>query len=159
MERPYTNSIQDFIDDGTSVTIFCHSCNHRGELDLVKLRDRLGPDHGMLFDEIKDYLRCGNCRGKKISIIRHAYVMALDTPGHTRGHMSVLVASGGVTMLVTGDALANIHFAFDHPDWSSFGTVSVNSASRRENPCWTARRTIGFSLPATTTRSRASAMS
>jgi glyoxylase-like metal-dependent hydrolase (beta-lactamase superfamily II) len=44
-------------------------------------------------------------------------VMALDTPGHTPGHMSVLVASGGVTMLVTGDALANIHFAFDHPDW------------------------------------------
>ncbi|RWO55428.1 MAG: hypothetical protein EOS14_29670 [Mesorhizobium sp.] len=37
--------------------------------------------------------------------------------GHTPGHMSVLVASGGVTMLVTGDALANIHFAFDHPDW------------------------------------------
>ena len=44
-------------------------------------------------------------------------VMALDTPGHTPGHMSVLVASGDVTMLVTGDALANIHFAFDHPDW------------------------------------------
>lgn len=37
--------------------------------------------------------------------------------GHTPGHMSVLVASGGVTMLVAGDALANIHFAFDHPDW------------------------------------------
>jgi glyoxylase-like metal-dependent hydrolase (beta-lactamase superfamily II) len=44
-------------------------------------------------------------------------LMALDTPGHTPGHMSVLVASGGETMLVTGDALANIHFAFDHPDW------------------------------------------
>ena len=48
----YTNSIQDFIDDGTSVTIFCHGCNHRGEIDLMKLRDRLEPDHGMLFDEI-----------------------------------------------------------------------------------------------------------
>jgi hypothetical protein len=51
--RPYANSIQDFIDDRTSVTIFCHnsSCNRRGELDLLKLRDRLGPDYGMLFDQ------------------------------------------------------------------------------------------------------------
>ena len=43
--HPYTNSIQDFIDDGTSVTIFCHGCNYRGDLDLMKLRDRLGPEN------------------------------------------------------------------------------------------------------------------
>ena len=71
--RPYTNSIQDFMDDGTSVTIFCHnsSCNHRGDIDLLKLCDRLGPDHGMLFDEIKGYLRCGKCRGKRFGMIRN----------------------------------------------------------------------------------------
>ena len=90
--RPYTNSIQDFIDDGTSVTIFCHSCNHRGELDLVKLRDRLGPDHGMLFDEIKDYLRCGNCRGKKFGMIRHAYT---GTPRGKTKKVSISVQLSG----------------------------------------------------------------
>jgi glyoxylase-like metal-dependent hydrolase (beta-lactamase superfamily II) len=46
-----------------------------------------------------------------------AGVTALDTPGHTPGHLSLLVSSGGQTLLVTGDALPGIHVAFDHPDW------------------------------------------
>ena len=44
-------------------------------------------------------------------------VTALATPGHTPGHMSLLVKSGGETMLVTGDAIASVHVSFDHPDW------------------------------------------
>lgn len=46
-----------------------------------------------------------------------AGVTALDTPGHTPGHLSLLVSSGGQTLLVTGDAVPGIHIAFDHPDW------------------------------------------
>ena len=40
-------------------------------LDAVAaLRERLGAEHGMLFDEIKDCLCCGKCRGKEFGMIR-----------------------------------------------------------------------------------------
>jgi glyoxylase-like metal-dependent hydrolase (beta-lactamase superfamily II) len=44
-------------------------------------------------------------------------VMAQPTPGHTQGHLSLLVGSGQQQLLVTGDAVANIHIALDRPDW------------------------------------------
>ncbi|MBZ9606118.1 MULTISPECIES: MBL fold metallo-hydrolase [Phyllobacterium] len=44
-------------------------------------------------------------------------ITALDTPGHTQGHISLLVGSGSEQLLITGDAITNIHFAFDHPEW------------------------------------------
>ncbi|MEK1889456.1 MAG: MBL fold metallo-hydrolase [Phyllobacterium sp.] len=44
-------------------------------------------------------------------------VTTIDTPGHTQGHMSLLVGSGSDQLLITGDAIANIHFSFDHPQW------------------------------------------
>jgi glyoxylase-like metal-dependent hydrolase (beta-lactamase superfamily II) len=44
-------------------------------------------------------------------------ITVLDTPGHTQGHISLLVASGREQLLITGDAIANIHIAFDKPEW------------------------------------------
>ncbi|ATU94205.1 hypothetical protein B5P45_04285 [Phyllobacterium zundukense] len=44
-------------------------------------------------------------------------IAALDTAGHTQGHISLLVGSGSEQLLITGDAVTNIHFAFDHPEW------------------------------------------
>jgi len=44
-------------------------------------------------------------------------ITALDTAGHTQGHISLLVGSGSEQLLITGDAITNIHFAFDHPEW------------------------------------------
>jgi len=44
-------------------------------------------------------------------------VSALATPGHTPGHMSLLLKSGSDAMLVTGDAISSVHVAFDHPEW------------------------------------------
>jgi glyoxylase-like metal-dependent hydrolase (beta-lactamase superfamily II) len=41
----------------------------------------------------------------------------IDTPGHTFGHMSVLVESGDARMLVIGDALNHGHISFARPDW------------------------------------------
>lgn len=41
----------------------------------------------------------------------------LPTLGHTPGHLSLLVGSGTEQLLVTGDAVANIHMAFERPDW------------------------------------------
>jgi glyoxylase-like metal-dependent hydrolase (beta-lactamase superfamily II) len=49
-------------------------------------------------------------------------IQGLHTPGHTPGHLSLLIgpgAGGGERLLVTGDAVPNIHLAFQHPDWQA----------------------------------------
>jgi glyoxylase-like metal-dependent hydrolase (beta-lactamase superfamily II) len=44
-------------------------------------------------------------------------VVALDTSGHTEGHISLLVGSGDKQLLITGDAIPSILIAFDRPEW------------------------------------------
>jgi glyoxylase-like metal-dependent hydrolase (beta-lactamase superfamily II) len=44
-------------------------------------------------------------------------IAAIDTAGHTPGHISVLVTSGMEKLLVTADAIQNAHVSFAHPDW------------------------------------------
>ena len=54
-------------------------------------------------------------------------IRALHTPGHTPGHMSILVSSGGEQALIQGDVLVhpaqvteddwNCHFDYDWPQW------------------------------------------
>jgi glyoxylase-like metal-dependent hydrolase (beta-lactamase superfamily II) len=41
----------------------------------------------------------------------------LGTPGHTPGHMSVLLESGGERLLIGGDALTHAAISFARPDW------------------------------------------
>jgi glyoxylase-like metal-dependent hydrolase (beta-lactamase superfamily II) len=42
---------------------------------------------------------------------------AIDTAGHTAGHIAIEITSGRETILVVGDALAHPVIAFAHPDW------------------------------------------
>lgn len=44
-------------------------------------------------------------------------VTMIATPGHTPGHMSVLVEDGGEQLVVTGDALTHPAVSFERPDW------------------------------------------
>ncbi|MGP9821186.1 MBL fold metallo-hydrolase [Salinarimonas sp. NSM] len=44
-------------------------------------------------------------------------VRYVATPGHTPGHASVLVESGGSQLLVGGDALTNVLISFQKPGW------------------------------------------
>jgi glyoxylase-like metal-dependent hydrolase (beta-lactamase superfamily II) len=44
-------------------------------------------------------------------------VTYLPTPGHTPGHASVLLNSGGQSLLVGGDVLTNAVVSFARPDW------------------------------------------
>ncbi|MGR3379063.1 MBL fold metallo-hydrolase [Salipiger abyssi] len=44
-------------------------------------------------------------------------IRVIDTPGHTPGHMSVIVESGGQQLLATGDAMSHIYTNFAHPGW------------------------------------------
>ena len=49
-------------------------------------------------------------------------ITLLPTPGHTPGHMSVLVASGGETCVVAGDVVLT-EWAFEHPEWTAIPEV------------------------------------
>lgn len=80
--RRDTSTIQDRIDGGYNLTVYCHNpdCHHRAELDWLALRDKLGPDHGAMHDDIVPLLRCTKCngeRGKQIGI----RVAPKDVPG------------------------------------------------------------------------------
>jgi glyoxylase-like metal-dependent hydrolase (beta-lactamase superfamily II) len=44
-------------------------------------------------------------------------VRYVATPGHSPGHMSVLVESGGAQLMIGGDALTNALISFQKPDW------------------------------------------
>jgi glyoxylase-like metal-dependent hydrolase (beta-lactamase superfamily II) len=44
-------------------------------------------------------------------------ILALDTAGHTPGHISLMLTGGENTVLLTGDAVQNNHVSFAHPDW------------------------------------------
>ena len=46
-----------------------------------------------------------------------AGLRAIDTSGHTAGHISIEVTSGGQALLVVGDALTHPVISFQHPDW------------------------------------------
>lgn len=43
----------------------------------------------------------------------------LDTPGHSPGHISLLLeTSSGPDLIITGDAVVNDQISFSHPDWA-----------------------------------------
>ncbi|MEC9342535.1 MAG: MBL fold metallo-hydrolase [Pseudomonadota bacterium] len=46
-------------------------------------------------------------------------VEALDTSGHTPGHMSFAVHGDGESLVIIGDALTNVAISFERPDWPS----------------------------------------
>jgi glyoxylase-like metal-dependent hydrolase (beta-lactamase superfamily II) len=44
-------------------------------------------------------------------------VITVSTPGHTPGHMSLVVSSGGQSMIVSADCVTHPFISFEHPDW------------------------------------------
>lgn len=44
-------------------------------------------------------------------------IRAMDTSGHTPGHVSFELRSGSESVVVVGDALINALFSFEKPDW------------------------------------------
>jgi len=71
--RRMSETIQHFIESGDRFELSCHSCHHHAGLDMLKLRDRLGPDHGCLHDDIIRYFKCSKCGEKrKLGLIRFA---------------------------------------------------------------------------------------
>lgn len=44
-------------------------------------------------------------------------IRVIDTPGHTPGHLSVMVESEGRQLIALGDAMTHAYMNFAHPDW------------------------------------------
>ncbi|MFP7672188.1 MBL fold metallo-hydrolase [Marivita sp. S0852] len=44
-------------------------------------------------------------------------VRVIATPGHTPGHMAVVVESGGQQLIALGDSMTHAYLNFAHPDW------------------------------------------
>lgn len=80
-------------------------------------------------------------------------IRAVDTAGHTAGHIAVEVASGNDAVLVVGDALAHPVIAFAHPEWKPAADhhdadQAINARKRLLDRMATDRsRLIGFHLP------------
>ncbi|MBS1302025.1 MBL fold metallo-hydrolase [Loktanella sp. SALINAS62] len=55
-------------------------------------------------------------------------IQAIESPGHTPGHMSFEVRQGTQAVFVTGDAIGNHHIAFRRPMWPSGSDQDVEQA-------------------------------
>ena len=59
----------------------------------------------------------------------------MQTPGHTPGHLCVVVASGGQRALLLGDAVT-CPVQLDEPTWHSIGDVDPELANRTRERLW-----------------------
>jgi glyoxylase-like metal-dependent hydrolase (beta-lactamase superfamily II) len=60
-----------------------------------------------------------------------AGIVAIDTGGHTPGHISLMLTSGSDKLLISADALQNAHIAFTHPDWQSRVDMDGDKAAKK----------------------------
>ncbi len=44
-------------------------------------------------------------------------IRVIDTPGHTPGHMSVVIESNGQQLIALGDSMTHAYMNFAHPEW------------------------------------------
>jgi hypothetical protein len=58
-------TLQQLVDEGYTVTAYCHRCHHNGPLDLKRLAAKLGPDHPAMHDDLVGITHCGKCREVK----------------------------------------------------------------------------------------------
>lgn len=74
------HTIQSLIDAGVILSAYCHrpACAHKSDLDLIKLRDKYGPDHGAMHDDLVPKLRCSECGSKKVGLIHHPNYERMD---------------------------------------------------------------------------------
>ena len=78
-------------------------------------------------------------------------IMALDTAGHTPGHISFELA-GGDGMIVTGDAITNPMVYFAHPDWkfnfdSDHATAIANRKKLLDMASAGKKKLLGYHWP------------
>ena len=79
---------------------------------LPEDRQSFAPGAKRNLSRIKDKLRTIRPGADIVSGIR-----AIDTSGHTQGHLSIEIASGREAIIVLADALTHPTISFAHPEW------------------------------------------
>jgi glyoxylase-like metal-dependent hydrolase (beta-lactamase superfamily II) len=57
-------------------------------------------------------------------------IRSVASPGHTQGHMAIVLEAGDRELLFVGDSITNIHIDFEHPDWHLAFDLEPEIASR-----------------------------
>jgi glyoxylase-like metal-dependent hydrolase (beta-lactamase superfamily II) len=79
-------------------------------------------------------------------------IQVIDTSGHTPGHLSVRLQSGGQSLLIGGDVLTHPKVSFERPDWRWGADIDADKgiAARRKSLDMLASERIallGYHLP------------
>ncbi|SEQ89845.1 MBL fold metallo-hydrolase [Thalassovita taeanensis] len=79
-------------------------------------------------------------------------IRVIDTPGHTPGHMSVLIESDGQQLMALGDAMTHAWLSFRRPDWfngtDTIGDLTVATRRRLLDMAATDRiAVLGYHFP------------
>ncbi|WP_412563667.1 MBL fold metallo-hydrolase [Thalassobius sp. MITS945101] len=98
-----------------------------------------------------------NCDGVEWTLARDGQeivpgVRMLATPGHTAGHMSVMVEAGGTQLIALGDAMTHGWMSFRRPDWfngfDADGAQTVATRKRLLDMCSADRiAVLGYHFP------------
>lgn len=66
-----TWTLQSLIDENMELRAYCDAlaCCHSADLDLLRLRDRLGPDSPAMRADLLPRLSCARCGGRKVGLI------------------------------------------------------------------------------------------
>jgi glyoxylase-like metal-dependent hydrolase (beta-lactamase superfamily II) len=80
---------------------------------LPEDRQNFAPGAKRNLSSIKDKLQLIEPGTEIVSGIR-----TIDTSGHTAGHISIEIVSGGEALVVLSDALTHPIISFAHPEWS-----------------------------------------
>lgn len=87
----------------------------------------------ILDDSVKPIFDAGLVRLVEMDHVLTPEIRLTPTPGHTPGHVSVLIESQGARAMITGDMLHH-PCQFGHPEWSpSFDSDPVAGASMRRS--------------------------
>jgi glyoxylase-like metal-dependent hydrolase (beta-lactamase superfamily II) len=78
-----------------------------------------------ILDALRDRIRLVQAGAEAAGGIR-----TISSPGHTPGHMCLGLEAGGRQVLLTGDAIVNVHSAFERPDWHNFFDIDPEEGGR-----------------------------
>jgi len=78
-----------------------------------------------VFGALGDRIRTVPVEGEIVPGIR-----SVATPGHTPGHIGLVVSSGGEDLLLVGDSVANAHTHLERPDWHLGFDVDMEEGAR-----------------------------
>jgi glyoxylase-like metal-dependent hydrolase (beta-lactamase superfamily II) len=79
-------------------------------------------------------------------------IRVIDTPGHTLGHMSVVLEDGGKQLIALGDSLSHSYLSFQRPTWyngvDADGELTVQTRMRLLDMCAADRiAVLGYHFP------------